>query len=126
MSARISQQKLFQKSRQWGETIEKVYPPEQTQDAFDVLALFILNRFRKLTLEEVTQMLHFDLAETVAGQELIQIGEKKVILKLLKMKFQSVPRWVSKKLEQLTPREYSLITKRILGAGSLEEVFEGL
>jgi len=42
----------------------------------DILSLFILNRFRNLSLEEVQNMLNFDISKTVAGKQLIEIGEQ--------------------------------------------------
>ena len=47
------------------------------KDIVNVLSLFILNRFRDLSVKEVKEMLNFDLSATRAGIELIGIGEKR-------------------------------------------------
>jgi predicted transposase YdaD len=47
------------------------------KDIVNVLSLFILNRFRDLSVKEVKEMLNFDLSATRAGTELIGIGERK-------------------------------------------------
>jgi len=42
-----------------------------------ILGLFILNRFREITYEEVIAMLKFDLMDTVAGRQLYEMGQQK-------------------------------------------------
>jgi len=41
-----------------------------------ILSLFILNRFRNISLEEIHTMLNFDISKTLAGKQLIEIGEQ--------------------------------------------------
>ena len=72
---------LMDRSRNWVDTAYKVYPKHLHQDVLNVLALFLLNRFRDLSREEVIQMLDFDLAQTRAGQEIFQEGIEKGIEK---------------------------------------------
>lgn len=66
---------LLVKGPQWKTQVEQVFPPERWQEALDVLGLLILNRFAKLTYQEVIAMLNFDLMATVAGQQLYEMGE---------------------------------------------------
>ena len=77
----LPKDELMDRSRIWVDTAYKVYPKHLHQDVLNVLALFLLNRFRDLSREEVTQMLDFDLAETRAGQEIFQEGIEKGIEK---------------------------------------------
>jgi len=72
---------LMDRSREWIDTAYTVYPKHLHQDVLNVLALFLLNRFRDLSREEVIQMLDFDLTETRAGQEIFQEGMEKGIEK---------------------------------------------
>ncbi len=68
---------LMDRSRNWIDTAYGVYPKHLHQDVLNVLALFLLNRFRNLSREEVIQMLDFDLAETRAGQDIFREGIEK-------------------------------------------------
>jgi hypothetical protein len=77
----LSKDDLMDRSRNWIDTAYRVYPKHLHQDVLNVLALFLLNRFRNLSREEVIQMLDFDLAETRAGQEIFQEGMEKGIEK---------------------------------------------
>ena len=43
----------------------------------DVMALFLISRFKQLSLRRIRAMMDFDLSETKAGEELIEIGEKR-------------------------------------------------
>ena len=70
----LSKDDLMDRSRNWIDTAYRVYPEHFHQDVLNVLALFLLNRFRNLSREEVIQMLDFDLAETRAGREIFQEG----------------------------------------------------
>jgi hypothetical protein len=63
------------------------------------LGLFILNRFRQFRYEEVRAMLNFDLMDTVAGQQLYEMGERngelnttrKAVIEVLEERFGIVP-----------------------------------
>ncbi|MEW6379889.1 MAG: hypothetical protein AB1611_09820 [bacterium] len=74
---RLPKNDLMDRSRKWVDTAYKVYPKNLHQDVFNVLSLFLLNRFRDLSREEVIQMLDFDLAQTRAGQDIFQEGREK-------------------------------------------------
>ena len=52
---------LISKGRVWKEEVGRVYPAHSVPDALNVMGLFILNRFRGMTREEVIAMLNFDL-----------------------------------------------------------------
>ncbi len=66
---------LFQHIQYWTQTIKQVYSTDVQQDAFNVLSLFILDRFRNLRYEEVMQMMQFNLLDTCAGQDIWQMGK---------------------------------------------------
>lgn len=75
--------KLPQLAQQWQTDIRALQLSEaQTQTLINLLEYAILERFPKLTLKEVEQMIKLTpLEETVAVQELIQRGEKRGMLK---------------------------------------------
>ena len=68
-----------------------------------MLGLFLLNRFRQFNYEEVVAMLNFDLMDTVAGQQIYEMGREKglnegylgatqeVLIGILKKRFGVVP-----------------------------------
>ncbi len=68
---------LLARSRKWKETVSLAYPAEQVRDALGVMGLFILNRFRDVSREEVIAMLNFDLMDTVAGRQIFEEGLEK-------------------------------------------------
>ncbi|KPA15695.1 hypothetical protein MHK_004103 [Candidatus Magnetomorum sp. HK-1] len=70
----ISKKTLFQKCQKWRQTATESFDDESIHDAIEILGLFILNRFKQLKLKEVLSMLNFNLTETVAGQEIMDIG----------------------------------------------------
>jgi predicted transposase YdaD len=72
-----SKEELTRKSQHWREQVQKNYPDKDTTQVLDSMALLLLNKFRGINREEIVQMLNFDLADTQAGQDLIQMGEKK-------------------------------------------------
>ncbi|QTA93286.1 DUF2887 [Desulfonema magnum] len=61
---------------QWEEAIRSLELPEhETNELTELLLYAVVQRFRKLTLKEVEKMIQLTpLDQTVAGQELIQIG----------------------------------------------------
>ena len=80
LSEETEKAKVLEKGQEWGNKVVKVFPKQQQQQALDILGLFVLNRFRQLEYEEVIAMLNFDLMETVAGQQLHEIGHQKGLL----------------------------------------------
>ena len=77
VSPNVSSKKLKQLCNKWKKTLYNAYPETMHKDIVNVLSLFILNRFRDLSVKEVKEMLNFDLSSTRAGIELIGIGEKR-------------------------------------------------
>ncbi|MCK5521880.1 MAG: hypothetical protein KAI83_01985, partial [Thiomargarita sp.] len=89
-------------------------PVEQKhEEVLSVLGLFILNRFRKITYEEVIAMLKFDLMDTVAGKQLYEMGlqkghgdglqnarenAKETLLEVLNIRFGIVPNDIIEKI----------------------------
>jgi hypothetical protein len=74
VSKRLKKAKRISLCHEWATNLKKIYPKAYHHNALDILSLFILNRFRNLTLEEVQTMLNFDISNTVAGKQLIEIG----------------------------------------------------
>jgi len=77
VSKRLKKEKKISLCHEWTKDLKKIYPKKLHHNALDILSLFILNRFRNLTLEEVQNMLNFDISKTVAGKQLVEIVEKK-------------------------------------------------
>jgi addiction module HigA family antidote len=77
VSTDVSSKKLKQLCFKWKKTLYNAYPETMHKDIVNMLSLFILNRFRDLSVKEVKEMLNFDLSATRAGIELIGIGERK-------------------------------------------------
>ncbi len=72
---------VISRGRRWKEEILRVFPGHSVRDALNVTGLFIMNRFREITREEVISMLDFDLMDTVAGRQIFEEGIEKGILK---------------------------------------------
>ena len=70
-------EKLSGICRDWKERVCEVYEAKQQGTVTEILGLFILSRFSKLSLEEVIRMLNSDLSKTKAGKELIDMGMEK-------------------------------------------------
>ena len=73
------QKKLPELVPQWEADIHSLQLPEdETEKLTELLTYAILQRFSKLTLREVEKMIQLTpLDKTVAGQELIQMGEER-------------------------------------------------
>jgi hypothetical protein len=74
VSPKESKTELISKGCGWKQKIYKTYDKQSVMDALTVIGLFILNRFRDITREEVIAMLNFDLRDTVAGQQIFDAG----------------------------------------------------
>jgi predicted transposase YdaD len=72
---------VIEKGNEWAHQVGQVFHLSQQQEALDILGLFVLNRFRQLQYEEVIAMLNFDLMDSVAGQQVYDMGHQKGIQK---------------------------------------------
>jgi predicted transposase YdaD len=70
---------LLKKAQAWKYQIARFFTSTQQREVLDIMGLFILNRFRNCTYEEVKAMLNFDLMDTVAGQQVYDMGVQKGI-----------------------------------------------
>ncbi len=52
---------LLSRGRMWKQKIYTAYTGQSVMDALTITGLFIMNRFRDITREEVIAMLNFDL-----------------------------------------------------------------
>jgi len=73
----ISAGLLTAHGREWKKTINTVYDITNISDAINVMSLFILNRFKAITREEIKAMLDFDILDTVAGRQVYDEGLEK-------------------------------------------------
>ena len=76
ISKTIQRDELAQKCHSLKTLALKAYPDSLDRNVLNVLSLFILNRFNDLSIREVRAMLNFDLSNTKAGMELINIGRQ--------------------------------------------------
>jgi len=72
---------VLDKGREWAHKVGQVFHHSQQQEALDILGLFVLNRFRQLQYKEVIAMLNFDLMDSVAGQQVYDMGHQKGVQK---------------------------------------------
>jgi len=77
LSSNTDKTTLLAKGREWQKAISQRFPVEKHDEVLNVLGLFILNRFREITYEEVIAMWKFDLMDTVAGRQLYDMGQQK-------------------------------------------------
>jgi hypothetical protein len=95
LSKKADKTTILAKGKQWGQSVTQTFAVNQQGEALNILGLFILNRFRKFRYEEVRAMLNFDLMDTVAGQQLYEMGEinsiRKLIIAVLEERFGIVP-----------------------------------
>jgi len=70
---------LLKKAQAWKNQVAQFFTSQQQREVLDIMGLFILNRFRDCTYEEVKAMLNFDLMSTVAGQQVYDMGVQKGI-----------------------------------------------
>ncbi len=81
VSPETNKTELLTRSRGWKQKIKTAYTEQSVMDALNITGLFIMNRFRDITREEVISMLNFDLRDTVAGQQIFDAGHQEGILK---------------------------------------------
>jgi hypothetical protein len=72
---------LLEKGREWQAQVVQSFPATQQPAALNVLGLFVLSRFHKLSYEEVRIMLDVDLMKSLAVRQVykrgLQKGERK-------------------------------------------------
>lgn len=85
--------------QRWIGQIQNAFEPERRNDVVDVLALFLINRFQNLSVEEVWTMLNLDLHQTRAGRQLYQEGrtegftegQRALVIKTIAERFGACP-----------------------------------
>ncbi len=65
----------------------------------------------------------FDEATRKGVQQGMQLGESRVLARLLTRRFGALPTWAEQKLSQATPQELEIWTDAVLNAPTLDEVF---
>ncbi|MDM8560499.1 DUF2887 domain-containing protein [Candidatus Parabeggiatoa sp. HSG14] len=102
VSAETNKTTLLAKGQEWSHLVREVFPETLQKEALNLLGLFLLNRFRQFNYEEVVAMLNFDLMDTVAGQQIYDMGHEKgvdegylgaqeMLIGILKERFGVVP-----------------------------------
>jgi hypothetical protein len=110
LSANSEKAEILDKGKEWGRKVGKVFTSRQHQEALDILGLFFLNRFRDFKYEEVIAMLNFDLMDTVAGQQLHDMGlienAREMVLDALDVRFGIIPTDIIKQIRHISKREW--------------------
>lgn len=99
LSSKTDKTTLLAKGREWQKAVTQRFPVNKHLEVLSVLGLFILNRFREITYEDVIAMWKFDLMDTVAGRQLYDMGQQKgqintlqeTVLDALETRFELVP-----------------------------------
>ncbi len=106
LSPQTDKTTLLVKGHEWQKKVTQKFPTEKRWEALNILGLFILNRFRQISYEEVIAMLNFDLMDTVAGKQLFEMGQVKAIremlLEVLKARFGLVPNEMLDKIRAIS------------------------
>jgi predicted transposase YdaD len=114
VSRQLDKAALAVKAKRWRTQITQAFPePHQRQEALNVLSLFMFSRFHHLTREEVLKMFRLDLMETVAGQEIYELGvqegvvrnARETVVKILSERFGAVPAKMLKQLQVIDSGE---------------------
>ncbi len=108
---------LLEKGSTWQTQVKQVFPSHQQPKILDILGLLVLDRFTKLTYEEVRTMLNLDLSKSVAVRQMRQMERAKgraegraeglieeaqeMVLEALDERFGRVPKPLSNQLRQL-------------------------
>jgi len=106
VASKMNKTELLSRGRVWKLKIQTIYPEQSVKDALNITGLFIMNRFRDITREEVISMLNFDLRDTVAGQQIFDAGHQegvqegilKMVIEALTERFVTVPPDIKKAL----------------------------
>jgi hypothetical protein len=121
------------KAKNWCEQLNIIYTDiGKLNLALDIVGLFLLNRFRYLTQEDVINMLNLDLLNTRAGQDIYQVGfsegeikrQRTVLIHLLKKRFGKLSNSVQSEINKATLIQLEQWTLNILDAKSIDEVFQ--
>jgi len=96
---KIPRDQLAVKCSQWKSIATLAYPDSMHNQVLNVLSLFILSKYKDISIKEVRAMLNFELSNTRAGEELIDIGVQKgiqkgrqdIIYSQLRQRFGAVP-----------------------------------
>jgi len=131
VSPDVSSKKLKQLCYKWKKTLYNANPEAMHKDIVNVLSLFILNRFRDLSVKEVKEMLNFDLSATRAGTELIGIGEKKgerkgqknFLIMALKDRFGKLSKQFEVEIRQSNFNTLVKLRKSLFNFSSIEDVY---
>ncbi|MCP4344627.1 MAG: DUF2887 domain-containing protein [Desulfobacterales bacterium] len=91
VSPKQGKTEVISRGRRWKQEVYRTYPENSVRDALNIMGLFLMNRFRNITREEVISMLNFDLMDTVAGQQIYEEGIKDMVIEALKERFVIIP-----------------------------------
>ncbi|OUD15250.1 DUF2887 domain-containing protein [Thioflexithrix psekupsensis] len=143
------------KVKNWYKQLNDLYPDiSKLNKALDIVGLFLLNRFRYLTQEEVINMLNLDLLDTRAGQDLYRMGmtegevkgeargkaigeargkaigelkgQRIALVNLLKKRFGKLPKTAEAKIKKATSAELEQWILNVLDAKTIDNVFQEL
>jgi predicted transposase/invertase (TIGR01784 family) len=75
--SKLDKDEVKQHLQQWSTTLKQAYPVTEQRDALNLLSLFLLDRFRNVSYEEIIAMMNFNLLDSRAGQDILEIGRNK-------------------------------------------------
>jgi len=132
VSPDLSTKKLKQLCHDWKKSLFNAYPETLHKDISNVLSLFILNRFRDLSVKEVKEMLNLNLSETRVGKELIGIGKKEgkkegqrhFLIMSLKDRFGKLSEKIEVEIKQSNFNTLVKLRKSLFDFESIEDVYQ--
>jgi hypothetical protein len=87
-NTKLDKDEVKQHLQQWSTILRQTYPVTEQRDALNLLSLFLLDRFRNVSYEEIIAMMNFNLLDSRAGQDIFEMGQlelvKKHVLSMLK------------------------------------------
>jgi hypothetical protein len=119
LASTTKKETVLSKGREWGDEVTQVFPPNIQQQALNVLGLFVLDRFRKISYEEVIAMLNFDLMDTLAGKQVYEMGKindaREMVVEVLDERFGVVPLDLIEQVRAIDSRD---VLKRLIRQAS--------
>ncbi|ETR70952.1 MAG: hypothetical protein OMM_08435 [Candidatus Magnetoglobus multicellularis str. Araruama] len=106
-------EKLTELGREWKAHIQESYSTDEHNDAINVIGLFVMNRFRDLSREEIISMFHFDILNTVAGQQIYKEAWNEAWKEAREQTWKEAGDYIRKTLQESMGESPENIEKRI-------------
>jgi hypothetical protein len=103
------------------EAIEKIPEKELRSELAAIFYLIGGYRYPKVVRQVIGEKLMQDLMESETYREAVEMGEKKILLKVLKGKFGDIPQALQDKLSNITVEDLDILAEKIGTIRSLKE-----